>query len=159
MTKQSVAVNLSANDEIPRNTLGQLHVTPDGSHFRYMKCDATGASANLLYTFDVDTWTLDAALTTTVAAAGESHSLCVTHVALTANYYGWVFVGPGREIFTSAGAITAQKALYTSATAGKIDDTYTGHIRIPGLTAYDAFASAVTGYCYASCGLYVANPL
>jgi hypothetical protein len=126
------------------------------SYYMYVLAGAT-LTANLIYTVDPDTWTSSDALTSTVAASTEVHQLIVPQIAVTDEYYFWAFVGPGEAVFTSAGAITAQKKLYTSATAGKIDDNSSSTVLIPGLVAYDAFTSAVTGTCHASTRLYVSN--
>ena len=119
----------------------------DGAKYRYLKNYTTGAlTAYLAYTYDPDTWTVSAALTTTVAASGEAHKICVPQVAVTqgtssTSYYFWAFVGPGEATFTSAAAIGAQAKLFTTATAGKIDDNSSSTVLIPGLVTYDAFAS------------------
>lgn len=163
MTLQKVAAKVSAVSGANKQAhdLGELHIDEVGNHYRYFKNYTTGAlTAYLLYAYDPDTWTIVGGVNTTLAAAGEVHPLCVPQIAVTqgttANaYYFWAFVGPGRATFTSVAGITAEAKIYTSATAGKIDDDSSGEILIPGLISYDAFASAVTGICKASCELYV----
>lgn len=163
MSGQLVGPLLSEDSTIQQFDLGALHVTPEGAHYRYFKNYTTGAlSAYLAYAYDPDTWIVSAALTTTVAASGEAHKLVVPQIAVaqgtsSTSYYFWGFVGPGEATFTSVAAITAQAKIFTSGTAGKIDDDASGEILIPGLVAYDAFASAVTGVCHASTELYVSN--
>jgi len=163
MTKQHTAVNLQSQDTVQQFRLGALHIDELGNHYRYFKNYTTGAlTAYLLYTYDPDTWTISDALTTTVAASGEVHPLCCPQVAVSqgtssASYWAWMFVGPGRATFTSAAAITAQAKIFTTATAGKVDDNSSSTVLIPGLITYDAFASAVTGICKASNELYVSN--
>lgn len=153
MTKQLFNVDLALEHSTPQFALGELYIDRLGNHYRYML--ASGAkTAYLCYVFDHDVWTVSSALTTTVAAAGEVHPVCCPQLAITDAYYAWVFVGPGRATFTSASAIVAESKISTSATAGKLDDASAGRL-VPGLVAYDAFASAVTGTCLATIPLYV----
>jgi hypothetical protein len=166
MGQQKFAVDLTAvsaaNDQ--QFALGELHIDKLGNHYRYLKNYTTGAlTAYLIYTYDHDTWTISAGLTTTVAGSGETHPLCCPQFAVTQgtssnSYYFWAFVGPGRATFTCHAAITAQAALYTTATTGAIDDDASADFQIPGLITYDAFASATdTGICKASCEMYVTS--
>ena len=158
MSGQLVAVDTTLQSVTALFPLGTLHVDNLGNHFRYMQAEGA-VTKNLLYTYDNDVWAVDAPLTTTVAASGEIHPLCASPVAMTDNYYAWVFVGPGRVTLTAATAlaIVAQAKIYTSAVAGMVDDDASGEILIPGLVSYDAIATAATGTFMASIGLYVSN--
>ena len=156
MSGQLVGVAKTQATETQLYPLGTLHVDEAGNHYRYLKNLATANTTAYLYYYDPDTFTLVAGITSTVAASGEVHPLCVSMSAVTASYFGWYFVGPGRATITSSGTMVAESVCRTSAGAGLIDDASAGVV-IAGLITYDGFASAVTGICKASTELYVSN--
>lgn len=160
MGGQVVGAAFTQQSSVPLFALGTIakRVKAGCTDSYYMYALSSEAlTAYLIYTVDPDTWTTSDELVTSVAASGEVHPLIVPQLAVTSGYYFWGFVGPGEATFTSVAAITAQKKIYTAGTDGKIDDDSSGEILIPGLIAYDAFASAVTGTCHASTRLYVSN--
>ena len=158
MSLQLVGVNTSEEKASAEFPLLTLHVDTAGNHFRYLKNSGTVAVANYLYYYDPDTGIVVNEMVSSVAATSEVHPLAVARLAVTANYYAWWFVGPGRETFYAAGTMTAEKKVYTSATDGFIDDTTSDSaVLIPGLITYDGIVSAASGICKASCELYVSG--
>lgn len=155
MSHQKFAPNLSTAHTTPEATLGELYIDEDGNHFRYMQADGA-VTKDLLYT-TTNGWEIDTALVTGTVTSGKVAGLCISDVTLADDEYAWVFVGPGLETLSSAAAIAADAKIYTSATAGKIDDDSSGQILIPGLVATTAFASAVTGTVRAMHEMYISN--
>lgn len=162
--QQKRGANLSQVTTTQEFDLGTRSWDPDNqAQYIYLKNYTTGAlTAYLAYSYDPDTYIISDAVETVMAASGEAHKIVVPQVAVSqgtssVSYFFWAFCGPGKATFTSVAAITAQAKIYTSATEGKIDDDASGEILIPGLVAYDAFASAVTGVCHASHELYISN--
>ena len=157
MSGQLVAYNLSANTSAQEHALGERVNTEIGDRYIYLKAAGTADVANTLYHYDPDTFTIVAALTSTIAAAGECHPLVVAETAHTASYFGWYFCGPGSTSMIGHGAVAAQSNVRTSATAGAIDDASAGTL-LPGVKLYDAIASATdTGVVHASHEMYVSE--
>jgi hypothetical protein len=90
------------------------------------------------------------ALTTTTANTAAPCAVCATHYgtqipAPTATYsYGWVQTGGYFPGVSALSACAASAEIYTSATAGAVDDAFSAHRLIAGLrmtgTAGDAAA-------------------
>ena len=164
MTKQKFGALIGEQETTQRFDLGEETTLPSGSKYRYFKNYTTGAlTAYYTYVYDPDTWTIVGGLTTTVAASGEVHPLCVPQIAITqgttaTSYYFWAFVGPGEATFVCSDAVAAEAKIYTTATAGTIGDNSSSTVLIPGLISYDAIASATdSGTCHARTELYVSN--
>lgn len=117
--------------------------------FVYVKASGTIAAYDVV---KIDNDGTAAALTTAISAA-EPTRVGIAQVALSANQYGWVFVrggGDGKGIKVNALTLCAADAkLYTTATAGAVDDTATDLIQ--GLVLVDANPSGgtVATECYA----------
>lgn len=93
-----------------------------------------------------------AALTTTISGA-EPTRVGVAQVGLSTGQFGWVFVrggGTGRGIKVNALTLcTADAKLYTTATAGAIDDTATDLIQGLVLVSTNAAGGTVATECHA----------
>lgn len=86
------------------------------------------------------------AVTDTVAAAGDGHRVGVAQVAFADNEYGWVAIA-GSDIKVRVGASCAADALlWTTATAGVLDDASASaaSIRITGITVTTAATASGT---------------
>jgi hypothetical protein len=83
----------------------------------------------------------------TKANADKGYKVGVAQIAFTDDYYGWILVvdpiGTGSYV-RAASACASETLLYTTATAGRIDDSDTGQTAIEGieLTATAATAAA-----------------
>lgn len=81
-------------------------------------------------------------ITTTLAADGHTVGFC--QVALTADSYGWVALrGSGIKALCGA-SCAADATLYTSGTAGVLDDTSTNETRVNGVTNTAAIGDAAS---------------
>ncbi len=93
-----------------------------------------------------------APLTTTISGA-EPTRVGVLQVALSSGQFGWAFVlggGAGRGIKVNALTLCAADVkLYTTATAGAIDDTATDLIQGLVLVSTNAAGGTVATECYA----------
>lgn len=159
MSKQVLGVDLSQIDSTAQHGLGDLHITPDGDHYRYMQADGSVTAYNL-YTYIPGTWQIAEPVDLTVDPANaESVPVCVwdgSSTAITDNYFAWVFVGPGTFTTTTAGDVAAQAICYGHATAGLIDDAATA-LLLPGVHAPTAITGATTGTFYAAHELYATD--
>ena len=155
MSNQIQSVDLTASSTTPLFVLGQKYIDQTGNEYKYLKAN-TAVSANLLYTYDEGSL-VQSGLTTTVAASGKVYPLCASGIAVASGSYGWFFTGPGVFTLTTDGATAAAAKIYTTATAGKVDDVSAGTVLIPGLSAPTAIGSATTGTFVAAVGMYVSN--
>lgn len=152
MSKQLTAVDLNVQDASPKFNLGELHIDEDGNHYRYMQADGAVA-ANLLYSYRPVTWQIDAPIKLNVVpAATGAVPCCASKIAITDNYYAWVFVGPGTVTLTTAGNVAKDVPIYGVNGDGTVDDAATGII-LNGLTCPVAITGATTGLFYACYGL------
>ena len=149
MSSQRLKVQLGVASDTQEHGLGELHVTEDGRHFRYMQADGA-VVADTLYNYVAGTWQIDAQIDLGVnPATAETKPLCASSVTLTDNQYTWVFVGPGEVTLTTAAAVAADAIIYGHATAGLVDDAATA-LLIDGLSAQTLIGSATTGTFYAA---------
>lgn len=123
--------------------LGTVATTHDGNVFRFCLADAA-LTVGLVYEIDTD-YGVSTAL---VAGMEVGTPVGVPTVAVTSGDYFWLQVAGSFEV-VSAGAITAGAAIYSSATAGKVDDSSSAQKNVVGLTAVDSAAGAdETITCY-----------
>lgn len=159
MSKQHTAVDVTKESSVALHTPGSLHVDELGNHYRYLQ--ANGAKvANNLYSWHPSTGTgstsyqvediADAGVT---PADGELVPVCCPQIAMTDNYYAWVFVGPGDCTATSGDAVAVDTKLYVHATAGAFTDGATAAL-LRGCSVPVAFGSATTGVLHAAHEMY-----
>lgn len=156
MSGQLLGVDLTRIDSEAKHTLGSLHISKNGSHYRYMQADGSVTAYNF-YTYIPGTWQIAEPMDLGVDPAdAESVPVCVwdgSSTAITDNYYAWVFVGPGLFRATTAAAVAAQAIIYGHATAGLVDDAATA-LLLKGVHAPTAIGSATTGQFYAALPMY-----
>lgn len=81
----------------------------------------------------------------TTAIAGDGWTIGAAQVAFASGDYGWVCTKGSNVSITVLGACAADVALYTSATAGKLDDTATTSlVKIEGIVLVTAAATAAS---------------
>ena len=102
----------------------------------------TLSSAAIVPTYDAS------ALTKSLADQGCMFGVAVT--AITATYYGWVLV-QGPAYVTLKNSCLPNLPLYTTASAGMLDDTSASQTRIYGIRARDtSIASGAAKICWIS---------
>lgn len=98
-------------------------------------------------------------VTTTNAAALGYPPVGFAQVAITSAYYGWVCLN-GMPRVNLLVACQPKVPLYTTATAGKLDDTTVSAGYIQGIVANTSAASASAPYCMVNnAGLMTSNPV
>jgi hypothetical protein len=88
-------------------------------------------------------------ITTTNAAALGWNMIGFAQVAVTSGYYGWFMINGFPRVNVLA-SCNPKVPLYTTATAGKLDDTTVSAGLIQGLVANTSAASASAPFCIAS---------
>ena len=89
----------------------------------------------------------EAAQATTTNVANNSNA-CIPQVALADNHYGWGLVS-GKGKVRGAASCAANAALYTTATAGVVDDASTNG-GVSGLVLTETLTDAADADCIAS---------
>jgi hypothetical protein len=119
------------------HTLGQCVTATDGSSWTYVQAsgaitqyDAVGIDENFQ------------AAALTKAIADDGHGIGFAQVAFADNDYGWVARQGSNISARVATSCAADVALYTSATAGVLDDTSTSQTKIDGVVAVTAVTAA-----------------
>lgn len=148
MSKQLTAVELGVQHEDPQFNLGELYIDELGNHYRYMQADGA-VTADILYSYRPTTWQIeDVIKLATTPATAECVACCASSIALTDNYYAWVFVGPGEVTLTTAGDVAADAIIYGVNADGTVDDAATACL-IDGLVCPVAITGATTGTFFA----------
>lgn len=159
MSSQLTNVDLTLSGATQLFTLGALHVTHTGNHYRYMQADGSVTSYSP-YNYIAGTWQIDALIDLAVnPATAESVPFCVwdgSATAISDNHYAWVFVGPGTFTATIDGSSATAKAIvYGHATAG-LSSTTASALLFNGVTVPVTIAAA-TGTLYASGPLWAVD--
>lgn len=124
--------------------------------FVYIKAGAAlsaGQLSELPQVSGTDSYIVDAPVTSTTAAAiadavGERFPVCVPQVDIASGSYGWAAVKGQFEVLLAANC-AAWKKLYTTATAGVVDDDATPTLLVEGLQAVAAITTAAKAPCVA----------
>lgn len=124
----TLGVNLSSSDgsASPQHTPGDL---VDGKGARYMYVSAASAIAQYDCVGITEGF---AAAPITKAMADDGYLVGVAQYAIASGGYGWVLVHGVGNLNVKA-SCAADVALYTSATAGALDDTTTSQTKIDGI--------------------------
>ena len=135
----TIGVNLGATPSTTSEfTLGASHTGTDGTKWLYVK--SAGAISQYDYvTVDEDMVATQGAK----AGVDDGHIVAFAQVAFSAaDEYGWVALA-GTGISTNVlGSCAADVALYTSGTAGALDDSSTSQTKIDGVVLVTANASS-----------------
>lgn len=149
MSRQLYTRDITTESVVALHTLGSIGEDEAGNTYQYMQANGAKVASNL-YSYHSSTGTAstswqveDIADAATTPADGEAVPLCCPQIAMTDNYYAWVFVGPGDFTGTSGDAITVDTKLYLHATAGAITDGATAGL-LRGVTIPLAIGSATT---------------
>jgi hypothetical protein len=141
-TQPVVGQNLELTNTTPQQQLGQKIQANDGN---YMYVQASGAIAQGA-ACKIDDDYQAAELTTTISGA-EPTKVGIAQIAFADNEYGWIFVGPGSCSVLALTLCAADVKVYTTATAGAIDDTATDLIQgLKLLTTVGGSTALTTAY-------------
>lgn len=147
--------NLSASDgTTPQAALGQ-EINVKGAQWRYIK--ASAAIAAYACSVIAADGTAAEATTTNVGTPARPTALCVPQFALAADEYGWAPVGPfgpyredgSTKFKVLAGNAATSVRLYTTATAGVLDDAVTTGL-IAGLSLTETVTTQEAADCVAA---------
>lgn len=130
LTDGTIGVDLTRTSSTPEFALGETHKGTDNTEWTYVQAngaitqyDAVGIDENFQA----------AALTKALADAG--HQIGFAQVAFTDDYYGWVARTGSNIKCRLKNACAADVSLYTTASAGMLDDTDASQTKISGVVA------------------------
>jgi len=133
----TIGIDLTLTPDTQEFTLGQTVKTTDGGEYVYVQ--ASGAIAQ--YDFvGIDENYQCASLTK--AIADDGWSIGVAQVAFADNDFGWVAIRGHNLTGKFLASVAADVALYTSATAGSLDDTSASQTKVEGVVCVTATGTA-----------------
>lgn len=138
----------TAGKLIPAYAVGTKVIANDGV-YQYVKATGTIAINDLVKI----TNTFGATSGTTTLLPNTEPAKCgvANQAALIVNQYGWVFVGPGLVTVNVLASCVQDVKLYTTSTAGNVDDSATTLVN--GLKLITTIVGAAASPCVAECEL------
>ena len=142
ITSGLIGANFTATDgTTPRFALGTIAQTDDGGEVVY--CISSGAVSQYALcgiNEDFDVYMM------TTALAAQSDRLGFPQIAFAAGEYGWVYTrGSNIKVRTKASA-TADSQLWTTASAGVVDDaTAASALKLDGMVLVASASTAANG--------------
>lgn len=139
ITSGVIGTKLTATHTSPEFQVGSRFVGTDGTEWVYVQ--ASGAITQYDYvTIDEDF----TAVAGTKAGVDDGHMIGFAQIAFATTEYGWVACkGTGISVRV-LGSCNGDVALYTTSTAGKLDDSSTSQTKIDGIVAVSTNATATT---------------
>ena len=122
--------------------LGDLHTDHRG--YKYVYAQAASAITQYQYVC-IDE--LGSALLGTKALVDAGYQVAVAPATFAASEYGW-FQLSGVTSITTAGSVAADTSIYTSGTAGAVDDSSTSQTQLAGIVLTTATTAAGNGACF-----------
>lgn len=147
-----VGIDLTATSTSIQYGLGSKFIANDGV-YQYVKASAAVAQYAFLKISSDGNWTV-AEGTTTTNPSTEPAKCAIAQVAIASASYAWVFVGPGLATCKFAASCVQDVKIYTTATAGVVDDSSTTLVN--GLKLITTITSAAASPCWAACELTTA---
>lgn len=134
-----IGVNLTATSASPVFGLGQVAEGSDGSKWLYVK--ASGAITQYMWVGITTAWVAAAG---TKAMLDDGYKVGFAQVAFADTEYGWVCIKGGNSaVFVKAkNSCLPNVDLYSSGTAGFVDDTSASQTLINGLVLTDTATSS-----------------
>ena len=137
-------------DSAPLFDLGTTTWDSNGSLWQYVKGGATIAQYEYVEISRDGNFTVTSMTTTTNPSTEPSSVGCLQAAdGLTSSTYGWVFRGFGYHIGKFAASCVQAVKIYTTATAGVVDDSATTLVN--GLTLITTITTAASAPAHASC--------
>jgi len=155
INRELLGTDVTVTSSSPTARLGEK-VTIGNTTYMYIRSDATGLTANYACIVTPASNTAAprvATMMTTTNAGAIPLEVCVPQVAIAANYYGWAAIEGSMSVFVGLSCVQDVR-LYTTATAGLVDDTAT--TLVSGLALETTVGGAnIVAACYATRPLMV----
>ena len=147
-----LGIDFDMVDTVPHYSLGKIEQGMNGAYYQYIKAGGT-LTRYLAYIIDQAGGTF--LVTDGVTQTNDDTSPIALGVpqmsgGIPSGSYGWVFVGPGPLLIEALINCAANVLLYTTTTAGKVDDASGSAKVIQGLKLTTAITAATAGLAAAS---------
>ena len=139
VTSGTLGVDFAATPTTADHTLGTCVAGSDGTEWVYVQANGAIAQYDAV---GVDENYQAAALTK--AMADDGYVIGAAQAAFADDDYGWVATKGSNVKVNLLTLCAADVALYTSATAGKLDDTSTSQTKIDGIVAVTGGVTGTT---------------
>ena len=150
-----IGVNLTKTSASPLFATGTVVDLSDGGKAMYVQAVSEISTYCAVGVFSNGTAQM---LTTTVA--GTTKRIGFAQVSIASAYYGWVQLS-GRPVVKLAANCADQVILFTTATAGVLDDATVSECLVAGVTSDVTISNATAITCNVPIGAYIhpyANP-
>lgn len=139
-----VAQALTATSTVPLHTLGETY-WEDGAQYIYLKGVASTAQYDAVTYYPAD-WTTQRL---TKAEVDKLYPVAIAQSANVANQYGWYQI-KGKGSVNALASIAKEVAIYTSGTAGSVDDSSSSQTKLVRfqILATDTTAAANVASCF-----------
>lgn len=149
MSGQLTAVDLETTSTTAQVPVGQFHWDAQGRLWQYVKGNATIAQYEYVKISTDGNFTVTSMTTTTNPSTEPAQVGCVqASGGLTSSLYGWIFRGYGRHTGKFAANCVQNVKIYTTATAGVVDDSATTLVN--GLVLLSTITGATSAPAYAT---------
>lgn len=150
------AVILTQTDTTPLFSVGTRFVDAIGREWQYMKGGGTIAQYQYVYISQDGNFTITSLTTTSaVTTANPAPYGCVqVSGGFTSSLYGWVFRGNGAHTGLFAASCAQDVKIYTTGTAGVVDDATSSVNLIQGLKLVTTITSAAASPAWACTRLH-----
>lgn len=149
MSGQLTAGLLDVTSTTPLFNVGQVHWDTLGRKWQYVKGGATIAQNEYVKISTDGNYTITSLTTTTNPSTEPAQVGCVqVSGGFTSSLYGWVFRGYGAHTGKFAANCVQDVKIYTTATAGVVDDAST--TLISGLKLITTITTATSAAAWAS---------
>ncbi len=143
-----VGARFTETSTTPLFSLGQTTVDSNGSTWQYVKGGGTIAQYEYVKVSSDGLFTITSLTTTTNPSTEPSSVGCASTVGFTSADYGWVFRGNGYHIGKFAASCVQAVKIYTTGTAGVVDDASTTLVN--GLSLITTITSATQAPAWAT---------
>ena len=149
MGHQLSSVDLEVTSTVPLFPLGTIHRDPLGRVWQYVKGGATIAQYEYVKVSTDSNFTITSMTTTTNPSTEPADVGCVQVTGgFTSSLHGWIFRGGGLHTGKFAASCVQNVKIYTTATAGVVDDAATTLVN--GLNLITTITSAANAPAWAS---------
>lgn len=156
MSSQLTAVDLTITGTVPLVAPGTFYYDSLGRAWQYVKGGATIAQYEYVKISTDSNFTITSMTTTTNPSTEPAQVGCVqVSGGFTSSLYGWIFRGFGLHTGKFAASCVQDVKIYTTATAGVVDDASTTLVQ--GLKLITTITSAASAPAWASGLLVTAN--
>lgn len=156
ITDGKIGVNLELTTSVAQYTLGTMATGTDGTAFEYIYAQEALSAYGVVAIYSGGSARLMETSIATAAGALKCTKVGIVQTSIASGYYGWA-LRQGKAIFNVADDAAAGALLFTTATAGVVDDATVSGALVLGLylTTTSSLATAMTGNANQPLGIFL----